>query len=80
MAEQEQGLEQGLQTSNAMLLQMSNAMLTSMCLCVCVGNCTRQITYDYRGRLHAIYCEKSIPTFKPMGPLAAPALAALQKL
>lgn len=39
-----------------------------------------QITYDYRGRLHAIYCEKSIPTFKPMGPLAAPALAALQKL
>ena len=39
-----------------------------------------QITYDYRGRLHAIYCEKNIPTFKAMGPLAPAQLAALQKL
>jgi len=38
-----------------------------------------QITYDYRGRLHAIYCEKNIPTFKAMGPLPAAQLAALQK-
>lgn len=39
-----------------------------------------QITFDYRGRLHAIYCEKQIPTFTSMGPLPAPSLAALQKL
>jgi hypothetical protein len=39
-----------------------------------------QITFDYRGRLHAIYCEKNIPTFTAMGPLPAASLAALQKL
>jgi hypothetical protein len=38
-----------------------------------------QITYDYRGRLHAVYCEKNIPNFKPMGPLPAAQLASLQK-
>jgi len=39
-----------------------------------------QITYDYRGRLHAIFCEKNIPNFKAMGPLPAAGLASLQKL
>jgi len=39
-----------------------------------------QLGFDYRGRLHTTYCEKSIPTFGPLSPLPAPHLAALQKL
>ena len=37
--------------------------------------CTHTYTY-----LHQVYCDKNIPKFKDMGPLPAPALAALQKL
>jgi hypothetical protein len=39
-----------------------------------------QITFDYNGRLHKVYCDKNIPKFKQMGPLPAASLAALQKL
>jgi len=39
-----------------------------------------QLSFDYRGRLHALYCDNNIPGFKPLGPLDPTTLAALQKL
>mmetsp|Transcript_8439 Transcript_8439/g.21879 ORF Transcript_8439/g.21879 Transcript_8439/m.21879 type:complete len:419 (-) Transcript_8439:191-1447(-) len=39
-----------------------------------------QLSFDYRGRLHDLYCEKNIPEFKPVQPLGASQLEALAKL
>jgi len=39
-----------------------------------------QLSFDYRGRLHDVYCQKNIPTFKPLKPLDASTLANLAKL
>lgn len=39
-----------------------------------------QLSFDYRGRLHDVFCEKNVPTFKPLKPLDAATLAALSKL
>ena len=53
----------------------------SLYICACITcimhvyMCTHTYTY-----LHQVYCDKNIPKFKDMGPLPAPALAALQKL
>jgi len=45
-----------------------------------VAKAGEQLSFDYRGRLHALYCDNNIPGFKPLGPLDPTTLAALQKL
>mmetsp|Transcript_24633 Transcript_24633/g.47908 ORF Transcript_24633/g.47908 Transcript_24633/m.47908 type:complete len:469 (+) Transcript_24633:32-1438(+) len=39
-----------------------------------------QLSFDYRGRLHDVYCTNNIPNFKPLKPLDGATLAALCKL